>query len=180
MNNVNGYTDYFRQLAISHKYIRHNPAGETGDAEPGSVHFTKVSVEEILNDLGSKIGWPLLALELYDIETEAETPLDIRVKPKGAFMVVTHPASNTFAAQMECYELTEKIVTDILKQIWQQHYAPGAYGCSSPFREVDFNKIEITPVGPVFGGEYGYRVVFDFEFQQTIDLTQPPEEGTFE
>lgn len=181
MGNVNTYTNYFRQLAISHKDLKHDPAGETGDCEPGSMHFTKFSVEQVLGKLeNSKIGSRLLALELFDNTTESETVNDIRMRPKGSFMILDVPEDKTLAAELACYDKCEAITIDILKQIWQQHYGQGAYGCSTPFKEFDFNKIDITPVGPVFLDKYGYRVVFDFEFQQTIDLTEAPAEGTFE
>lgn len=179
ISNVSGYIDYFRQLAISHNLMQHDPFSETGDGAIGSMHFTKISAEEILSALKSAAGFPLLSLELYETESGGEQVADIPLKPKGAFMIIDNPASGSFPDEEACYVKTEQIVWDILKEIWQHHYAPGVNECQAPFKYFDFNNFSITPVGPVFGGQHGYRVIFDFELQNNIDLTEAPAAGTF-
>ena len=179
-NNVTAYINFFRQLAIAHQGILHNPNSETqSDAPVGSKHFTKVSVDEVLTGLRTSVGWPCLMLELYETDTNAEIVYDIRKRPKGAFMVLVHPADQSIAEEENCYAVAESIVYDLLKQIWQVHYGVGMYGCTTPFKEFNFDKINITPVGPLFDREFGYRVEFDFEFQQDIDLAVAPAEGVF-
>ncbi len=178
-NNVTGYIDYFRQLAVSHKDLQHKPASETGDCLPGDMRFTKISVEQVLKGLHSKIGFPCLTLELYTTDTESEIVYEVKQKPRGAFMVVDHPENDTNAAEEKCYEIAETIVLQILKQIWQDHYGVGVNRCATPFKEFVYDKISITPVGPIFSNEHGWRVEFDFEFQNIIDITEAPEEGIF-
>jgi hypothetical protein len=179
ISNVSEYINYFRELAVTHKDLQHNAASETGDGPSGSMHFTKISVEQVLAALNTAIGFPCLTLELYETTSESDIPQNIKLKPKGAFMVIDNPADGSFPEEQACYERTEKICWDLLKQIWQHHYAPGVDECQAPFSFFDFGKIDITPVGPVFAGQHGYRVVFDFELQNTIDLSSPPDEGTF-
>jgi hypothetical protein len=157
-NNVSGYIDYFRQLAVNHIDLLHNPGSETGDAPEATQHFTKISIEEVVSGLRSKVGWPLLTLELYENDFYAEIELDVKQRSKGAFMVVQNPVSKNFRDEQACYETSEKIAYDFLRQIWQDHYGFTANRCVTPFRFVFFNSIIITPVGPVFSGQFGYRV----------------------
>ena len=178
-NNVTGYNGYFRQLAVSHRKLKHDVESETGDCEPGAQKFCIISVVNVLNSLNSKIGFPCLTLELYETETESEITYDIRQKPRGAFMVVDYPESDSTADQENFYITTERIIYQILKQIWKHHYDSDVDRCDTPFKEFDFNKITITPVGPIFSRCYGWRVEFNFEFQNYIDLATPPEEGVF-
>lgn len=178
-NNVTGYVDYFRQLAVKHTALLHDVASETGDCEPGAQRFAKVSVDQVLRALNNKMGFPCMTVELYDTETESQMVYEVRNKPRGAFMVIDHPENDTHAAELACYETCETIVYQLLKQIWQHHYRPGVNRCVTPFKDFDFNKISITPVGPIFNKEFGYRVEFDFTFQNNIDLTVAPENGVF-
>lgn len=179
ITNVGGYIDYFRQLAVRHHLLLHDPASENGDCEDGAMHFTKISVDQVLKALRSKIGFPCLTLELYEIETESQIVYEVRPHPRGAFMVVDHPAEDTFAAEQACYETCEAIVYDILKQVWQDHYGVQSDRCTTPFKDFSFDKLSITPVGPIFDKEHGYRVEFDFEFFSNVNFARPPADGTF-
>lgn len=178
MNNVTGYIDYFRQLAIAHRTLQHNPAGEFGDCDPGSMHFTKISVEEVLAALHSKIGSPALTLELFETELYSEIPYDIKQLPSGAFMVVVKPESDLFSDMQKCYEQAEEIILELLQQIWLDHYGIGVNRCKTPFQEFYFNN-QLTPVGPVFNTWYGYRFTFDFKFHNKVNLAQAPGTGIF-
>lgn len=173
------YINYFRSLAVAHKDLLHDPLSEGADGPAGGSHFTTVSVDEVLSAFRSGIGFACLCLELYEIQTQSQSIEDIKLQPKGAFMVIDNPANTSFAEITACRVKTEAIVFDILKQIWQHHYAPGVDSCLAPFSFFDFNNITITPVGPIFSGQYGHRVVFDFELQNTVDITEAPADGTF-
>ncbi len=179
MNHVNSYINYFRQLAIANQALLHDPAGEYGDAAPASMHFTKISVDEVVQGLHSKIGSPCLTLELYETDLQAEIPYDIRELPVGAFMVVVKPASDLMADMQICYEKAEEIIINLLKQIWQDHYGVGVERCKTPFKEFYFDKDQLTPVGPVFDTWYGYRFTFNFRFHYNMDITKAPDPGTF-
>ena len=178
-NDVTRYINYFRGMAVSHNLMRHNVAGENGDCEPGAVRFTKISVDQVLKALKSKIGFPCLTLELFTIETNSEIVYNVRQRPRGAFMVIDHPADESFAAEEACYTTSLEIVFDILRKIWADHYVPGVNRCATPFKDFEFSKLEITPVGPIFNKEYGYRVEFDFDFSNVINLASPPADGVF-
>lgn len=178
-NNVTTYINYFRRLAVTHRSLQHDPASETESTLFGVQRFTKISAEQVLKGLRSKIGFPCLTLELYETDTDSAIVYDVKQKSRGAFMVLDHPASDSHADQEKCYRNAERIIYQLLKKIWQDHYGQSVDGCNAPFREFDFDKISITPVGPVFNNEHGWRVEFDFEFQNNIDIAQAPEAGIF-
>ena len=180
MNNVTGYINYFRQLAVIHSMLRHDVASETGDCPPGAQRFAKISVDQVLKALPSKMGFPAMTLELYDTETNAENVYDIRQRPKGAFMVIDKPHDTTFAEEERCYADTETIVYQLLRKIWQDIYKPGIDRCLTPFKDFSFDKISITPVGPIFNNQFGYRIEFDFTFQNNINIATANEPGVFD
>lgn len=177
-DNVTAYTDYFRQLAVRHKDIRHDPQTEEGLGETATQGFTTLGNNEVISGLNTKISDTALLLELYDNTGSFENVYDIRQSPKGAFMVVNLAQENNFPDQLRAYALSEAIMYDILKQIWQDHYGPTADQCDRPFKSFRWN-LEITPTGKLFTNYYGWYVQFNFDFQNTIDITQPPANGTF-
>ena len=107
-NNVGVYIGYFRQLAVSHKDIKHDPDSEINDSPIGAQHFTKFGVDEITKGLRGKIGFPCLCVQLYDNETSSSVVSDVRQRPQGSFMVIDNPADKSFAAEEACYEKQKK------------------------------------------------------------------------
>lgn len=176
---VQDYINYFRSLAIFHKDLRHDPTSETGDGPIGSMHFTKISADFVLVALPKAMGFPAMTLELYVTEFESQNVADIKPKTKGSFMIIDNPASSSAEDEAAVFAKTERIVWDILKKIWQDHYGPGVNECETPFRFFEFNNLIITTEHKVFSGQSGYRVIFDFELQNTLNITEPPEAGTF-
>lgn len=179
-SNLLTYTNYFRNLAVTHPDLQHNPASETGDAPVGEKRFCKWTADEVVGGLRTKISFPALLLQLYEIDTAAATTYDIRRRPKGAFAVVQKAKNNDIAAEEEAYQLTEKICNEILQQIWADHYLPNVDICDRPFNNFDFNRINMVPTGKLFESHYGWNVDFEFEFQQDINLGQPPPAGYFD
>ena len=176
---VSEYISYFRSLAIDHTDIAHNPLSETDAAGASEKHFTRIAIEEVIGGLRSAVGFPCLALEIYETEIHSENPISLKSITQGAFMVIDHPATDSFADEQAVYEKTERIVFELLQKIWQDHYSSAAQMCDRPFSFFDFDKMTITPVGPLFTGEHGYRVTFSFELQKTVDITKPPAAGVF-
>jgi hypothetical protein len=176
--NVSDYIDYFRQLAVHHHLLLHNPAGETGDAAPGSIHFARWTADEILTGLRSKVSFPALMLELYETNTNFQTELDVRNKYSGAFSIVASALPGDFTSEVAAFQLAEQIMTDILQQIWNDHYGLGASRCSTPF-EYWNPEYSITFFGPILNNEFGYRCEFTFDFRRDKKYSKPPAAGTF-
>ncbi|MES2457202.1 MAG: hypothetical protein V4594_16730 [Bacteroidota bacterium] len=178
-NNLVEYVDYFRQLAVRHSDLRHNEAAETGDAPASEMHFAKWNLNEITGSLRTKLSFPAVLLELYENQTAGSTIYNIKQRPKGALTILQHVKEGSIRDEEAAYTLTEKILYDFLKQIWQDHYAPSADRCETPFYQFDYNGLHITPTPKLFQNEMGWRVEFPFVFQNTIDIKRPPEAGTF-
>lgn len=177
-NNITGYVDYFRQHAVHHKDLLHNPASETGDAAASSMHFAKWNLNELAGSLRTKCSFPVLLLELYETKTDAQSVYDIKQPAMGAITILQHVKEGDIRGEEDAYALTETILYDILKQIWQDH-KPGNDGCQTPFSKFDFNNLQIASTGKILQNEMGWRVEFSFKFQNDIDITQPPAAGTF-
>lgn len=169
--NAHTYTDYFRRLAVYHPDIAHDVNTEVQDNEVGIQKFTKWNAEEVVTGLRTKLGFPALLLEMYEVQSAASNVYDVRFRPKGAFTILDHVKSKDFIDEERAIQATEKIVTDILTKIWEHHYKPDVDRCNTPFKDFNFNTLQITPVGPLFSNEFGWRVEFDFEFRQTINVT---------
>jgi hypothetical protein len=177
--NVKGYIGYFRNLAISHKDIRHDPNAETGNGEPLACRFARYGVEEIVKGLSHTIGFPALMLELYEWQTESEQAYDIKGSYSGAFSIVKNAEKGKTDDEIECLSICEKIAFDILKKIWQDHYGKDANRCTAAFEFFDMNGIEMQPMSGVFDNCFGWRVAFKFNFRQTQNITSAIESGTF-
>ncbi|HYC27605.1 MAG TPA: hypothetical protein VEB42_02300 [Chitinophagaceae bacterium] len=181
MTNLTAYIAYFRSLAVAHKDIQHNPESETGDAPIDSKKFCKWNAEEVVAGLRTTISFvpAALLIELYETNFQAQQAYDIKQKPKGAFTVLCKAANET-ADEERALTLAEKITYELLQKIWQDHHGETATLCNSPFKRFWFDRLEIIPVGPLFSDHcFGYRVEFEFEFQQTINIITAPEEGVF-
>ena len=111
ISNVEGYINYFRFLASMHTDLRHEEDSEGGDGVPGTIHFTRIGVEEVLSALQSGMGWPCLTLELYEIDAAGQTIADIKLQPKGAFMILDNPYSGSNRDQEACFSNSEKLLS---------------------------------------------------------------------
>ncbi|MFC4261908.1 hypothetical protein ACFOWM_03395 [Ferruginibacter yonginensis] len=177
--NVNNYTDYFRQMAVKHKDLRHDPASETGDAPIGSKHFGRFGSEEVITGLKSKVDWPALLVEMYEWKSKSEQAYSVVGDYAGGFSVYATANPENLNEVQEAFTFTESIMQDVLAKIWQDHYGPDKDMCNSPFKLFDFNSLEVMPVGPVFDRQFGWRCTFSFIFNNLKKITTAPEPGTF-
>lgn len=178
MLSPNNYIDYFRNLAVSHNGLNHNPASETGDAKSEQCHFARFSAEEVIQGLRSNVSFPALMVEMFEITNTAQTVYDVKSNYNGAFSVFASAKVDDINVQAEAYACTFKIMDDLLRKIWQDHYGVGKDRCHTPFSDFYFNT-NITPVGPVFDKEYGWRCEFSFKPKNSVPYTTPPEDGVF-
>lgn len=178
-DNVAAYINYFRGLAITHKDIQHNPASETGSAAPGAKKFTRWGVDEVVTGLRTQLGWPALLLELYEVQTTGQNYYDIKGNYTGAFTVLDAAKVNNYASEVAAFVKTETIYRDLLKKIWQDHFGADADFCDKVFSDFSFEKLNITPVGPLFNNQFGWRIEFSFRPALSFDVNSPIPAGTF-
>lgn len=180
LSNLDIYVNYFRQLAVSHYLLQHNPATEAKDAAAPDKRFAKWNAEEVIGGLRTKMSFPALIIELYDTNVDASIEYDVRLKPKGAFTVLATAKAGHLPAEQEAYALAEQILYDLLQQIMKDHYEPDRNMCGTPFKEFFFDDLEIIPIGPLYENHFGYRCEFPFEFHKRYDLSAPPAAGVFD
>ena len=177
--NTTNYINYFRGLAISHSQLLHNTASETGDAPVGTKHFARFSADEVITGLRTKLSFPALMVENYEIKTHGENMLAVRSSYFGAFSIFASANPEDYNEVEAAYDLAEKILYDVLAQMYQDHYGPDADACETPLKSIDFLKLMISPVGPVFNQEFGWRCEFEFNLNNTPLITTKPADGVF-
>lgn len=170
-NNTHKYTDYFRKMAVFHPDIAHDINTELQDGAIGTKKFARWNAEEAITGLRTQIGTPALLLELFEINSAAANVHDVRFRPTGAFTIIDQAIKGDFNDEERAYQVTERIAIDVLTKIHEHHYGPQAKRCETPFKEFRFNNLLITPVGPLFTNHFGWRVEFEFEFRETINVT---------
>ncbi len=178
-NNVSSYIDYFRQMAVKHKDLLHDPASEDGNGEAGTCHFSRWNAQDLVTGMRTSVGGTVLLLELYELVLKAQVVHDVKGDYTGGFTVVDEAIKNNPLDEERAYNLSETIVFDILNRIWHDHYGENSDRCTSPFQHFVLQGIEIMPVGPVLTNAYGWRVQFLFVFRQNKRITQPLTAGTF-
>jgi hypothetical protein len=176
--NTDLYTDYFRQLAVKHTAILHNVDAEQGKGNIKRNRFGRFTAEEFASGQRASFDTPALLITMFDIKTNSESVFDIRQRPSGSFMVIDTAEIGNADSEQAAYARTEIIVYQLLQRIWMDHYGPGTDRCTTPFKQFRLN-LDITPTGQLFTSEYGWFVPFDFEFQDTINIAQAPEDGVF-
>lgn len=178
--NLDLYIDYFRQLAISHKDIRHSESSETQDAPPDSFRFATYNASDVvMKRLRTKVGFPALLAEIFEVDIQSNTALAPRGAYIGGFMILDHAKANNYPDELRALASTEIIAWQILQRIWNDHFGPNKSRCTRPFADIDFNRINIVAVGPVFDNEFGWRVEFGFKPKTPLNLTDPVADGVF-
>lgn len=171
INNVNTYTDYFRQKAITDPDLQHDPAGEDGDAPIGSMHFNTWSVDDIITGLNTQLGFPALLVEMYETSLHEQGKLDIKGSRQGAFTVLSRSmVAQSQKARITAYSEAEAIIWRIIRSMWEDHFGETAERCTAQFEDLSFENMQIMPVGPIADGLFGWRCEFTFT---TSNLIQP-------
>lgn len=181
-SNLDKYVDYFRSLAVSHHMLQHNPLSELKDTPEPDKRFYKWDADEVIGGLRTELSFPALIIELYENQLSGASEADIRQRPSGAFTVIDHAKERNIPAQQAAYDKCEKIMMELLQQIWQDVYGtPNRKQslCAPPFKEFLFTNANINPTGLLFQSHYGWRVEFQFEFQNNPVISTAPAEGTF-
>lgn len=178
--NLLAYTNYFRSLAVSHVDLQHDPVSETGKAGSHKKAFIVFGNEEIINGIRTELKPNVLGVELYETQLRGEAVYDIKQKPSGALMVISHANDVTnFIDVINAYAKAEEILYQLLQKIWHDHYGPSNDRCLTPLCQFYFNTSEILPTGLVFDSYYGWHIQFTFEFQKNNLITKSPAEGVF-
>lgn len=174
--NITTYTNYFRNLAVTHHLLQHNPASETGDGPIGSQRFARFGADEVLTGLQSSVTFPALLIENYETKFAAASAEFVGKRNFGAFSVFASANPQNASEVEAAFALTQQIMDDLLARLYADHSEEDH--CNFPLGNLDVNSLQVTPVGMVFTREYGYRCEFQFT-DNSNNITQPPAPGTF-
>lgn len=176
---VDTYIDYFRQLAVRHKDIRHNPAAESGELAAEEKRFTTWGADEAVTGLKTSLGYMALFLEIFELNTRGDNPYSVKAQYRGAISIFDRVNYNDFEDQAQKCDKCYQVLEEMLRQMWQDHYGTGKERCTTPFGQVLFNALDISYVGPLFDNVYGWRCEFTFAPKKVLNLLTGPDPGTF-
>ncbi len=170
------YIDYFEDIAVSHRDIRHVKGVDPG---AGKKRFATFTTEDVITrQLRTKVGWPALLLELYEWQLAGSNMYDAKTNYAGAFSVLDIVNASKMDDELRAYTITENIIQDIIQKMWSDHYGPNKDHCTSPFQYLNLES-NCVPIGPVFDNQFGWRYEFSFRPKLSRNLTQAPAAGVF-
>jgi len=168
--NVSLYTNYFRQKAIAHPLLQHDPAAEDANAEAGKRRFTTFNMQQVANGLRSVIGdGPFLHLHIYDIRL-ADNGSAIKGGYTGGFLVTMKAEKENLSAIETAYNTCEAIALDIIGDMRIEH-REDVNKCSFPFGEIYWSQATINAAGPIFTERYGWWVEFPFDVKMNTRMS---------
>lgn len=156
------YRNYFRNLAIRHKEILHDPASEEEGAPATNRHFIQFNTDDVVNALSTAFGaGPCLALHDYEWNVKDNGAYAFAHEYKGSLLVIKKAIANDPVDTAAVKDLTETIMADVQAQMRVDQYnIAGSDG--SPFKDIDWNKARTIPVGPMWDNCYGWYLEFSF------------------
>lgn len=174
--NIATYINYFRQLAILHKLLRHNPLTETNQGSADERRFGWYNANDVLTGLRFQANWPALLVELYEEDITAPNTYDINGIYTGAFSVFARANINEPATELTAYQTAETIMQQIIHRLYQDHFGTGKNRCQTPFQYLYLDKASLMPVGPVFDNCFGWRFEFRFKPTQAYNYNTPADD----
>jgi hypothetical protein len=165
------FIDYFRQLAVKNKDLKHDPAAEKNDAKPGTAHFATQTYMETLTGSNSRIGYPILLVNIPAADFKGE-PYNIDKNSQSALTVLARAGDKSEAAKNIALAKAEKIMYDILSKIYRDHYGKDAERCGTPLEYFQFDGLTLDNVGPLQDNCYGWVVEFHFKQHSQFNIAK--------
>lgn len=181
-NNIKDYIQYFRNLAIKSKYIKHIEAAEKDDyQDKEKCRFITFTSEEMVIGLRSSLSQDVsIMLELYNLRGYDNEAGDFRANHNGRFLVcankVTTLSDSIAYNPVEILAHTEAVTWFLINRIL---YDAGQTGpaCNRPLSGMSLASFyNIEPQWNVFQGKYGWLV--EFNYQQRRGEEMAPELST--
>jgi hypothetical protein len=154
--NYTQYIAYFRQIAINHKLIGHNP--------PANKRFFGIDLADLVNSLKNIGETPCLGLEKPYYNTRGSF-VNTRQEKTGAIMIFArendpYNFAGIEAAYNQCYQIAEDVEAKIIKDA--KLYDQGKLDYTIPGLDPGRFTIEAMPMGYADGGILGVRLTFVF------------------
>lgn len=159
--NFNQYVSYFEDIARNLIAIGHT------DSEK---HFFRLELDELLVSLGSKINWPCLVLEGYDVRFIDKSGDNVLKNRTGAFVVMDKlKNAQDFDAIHAIYDKCETICDDIISKM----YFDKKTRRHAVVKDFDLEQVEYILLNNEVECSYGIRV--SFPITNTHDIAVNPD-----
>lgn len=176
MSTIRNYENYFRNLAIKSKFIKHIAAAEKDDyGEKEKCRFVTFTSEEVIAGLRSKVSQDAsLFLELYTAKGYDNEAGDFRTSQSGRFLVcankVTTLSDSVAYNPIEILEHTETITWLLINRIIYDANQNGP-SCDKPITGITLNNFyNIEPQWDIFDGRYGWLVEFTYQQKRKDEM----------
>lgn len=157
---VTEYLDFFKNLAVLHPSIQHDPAPVTLDSKPEKIRFGTFWEADIFAKTppsGITAEGPCLTVHLLDgVLSDSSSHYDIRGKLSGGFVISERVTANDRAAEQAAYANCQEILFDFLVKLWKE--ATDFCGLGA----IDMNSIQFFQVGPLWDNRFGWWCKFDY------------------
>ena len=159
---IGAYKDYFRDCAIRHKKIKHDPASEGNGGVVAKRKFESFNMDEVAKSLRSSVGDGIvLFLHMYDWSPEDNGAFDTKAVYTGGFMVTMKAAVNNSGSEEIAYVETEQVAWDIIGKMYGD-FQTSEEKCMNALGMVNWNSIKVTSTGQLWDNRFGWWVEFNF------------------
>jgi len=156
----NQYISYFEAISRNLIAIGHTSTNK---------HFFRLEFDEVLTALPSKMNWPCLVLESYDISFIDNRGDNILKQRNGAFIILERVKnSQDFDAIHAAYDKCEVIVDDILSQMMLDKRSRS----HAVVKDLDLSQVQVIPIANDVDGAFGFRC--SFPMINTHDIAVDP------
>ena len=116
MQNANNFQEYIEHLCRRHVDVRHE--------KEGIIHFVNMN-EQLLNDLESKVGFPVVMLERDSFRYDGVSGANFKNNEYGLFILDHVSDGNDFDAIESAFRQCERILDELFNQILQDKHSHG-------------------------------------------------------
>ena len=150
------YTTAFRNLAIAHKEILHQP-------DSHETHFARIvlnrdpylnshaEIREFLTALESKLATPFMLLQSYVVDYVGKNKDNKRKVIQGAFIILDKVEEDNFEQQEQIFDKTERIGEEILGWMDNHYRENPTHGI------LEHSANENEKIAKILDGYYGTR-----------------------
>lgn len=147
MSKIIDLVDYYRTACKNHKDILHTDENK---------HFFRFNTLEMLSALRTEMKYPAFGLENFSGNIGDVLSDNKRSAFNVAFILIKPCELDNYDEQEEIIDEMYELGIDFLGKMHKDLHIQGSF-----LKQLDFNDVDFSPVGPIFENHYGYRFAFN-------------------